>query len=133
MAISEKVAYLKGLADGMKLDADKDTNKLILAMIDTLDEMAALVDEIDEDLADAEEHIDEVDECLADVEDIAMSAVMTTAAAAISMRSPAPAAARPSPLTTESLMTARWTAPTAARNSNSTLISMMTRPTTNNQ
>ena len=70
MAISEKVAYLKGLADGMKLDADKDTNKLILAMIDTLDEMAALVDEIDEDLADAEEHIDEVDECLADVEDI---------------------------------------------------------------
>ena len=70
MAISEKVAYLKGLADGMKLDADKDTNKLILAMIDTLDEMAALVDELDEDLADAEDHIDEVDECLADVEDI---------------------------------------------------------------
>ena len=69
MAVTEKVAYLKGLADGMKLDADKDANKLLLAVIDTLDEMAELLDAVDSDLAEVEEQIDDVDADLADLED----------------------------------------------------------------
>ncbi len=69
MGINEKAAYLKGLADGLKLDADKDTNKLLLAVVDTIGEMAELVDEIDTDLADFTDQLDAVDESLADLEE----------------------------------------------------------------
>ncbi len=69
MGINEKAAYLKGLADGLKLDADKDVNKLLLAVVDTISEMAELVDEIDMDLADFTDQLDAVDESLADLEE----------------------------------------------------------------
>ena len=35
MEITEKVAYLKGLAEGMELDTDKKVGKLLAAIIDT--------------------------------------------------------------------------------------------------
>ena len=35
MEITEKVAYLKGLAEGMELDTDKKIGKLLAAVIDT--------------------------------------------------------------------------------------------------
>ena len=38
MEITEKVAYLKGLAEGMDLDTDKKVGKLLAAIIDTLDD-----------------------------------------------------------------------------------------------
>mgnify|MGYP000736459654 FL=1 len=37
MEISEKVAYLKGLAEGLALDSDTKEGKLIAAIIDVLD------------------------------------------------------------------------------------------------
>ena len=40
MGISEKVAYLKGLAEGLKLDADSNEGKLFAAIIDVLEDMA---------------------------------------------------------------------------------------------
>ena len=40
MEISEKVAYLKGLAEGLALDTDTKEGKLIAAIIDVLDDMA---------------------------------------------------------------------------------------------
>ena len=40
MEISEKVAYLKGLAEGLNLDTDSKEGKLIAAIIDVLDDMA---------------------------------------------------------------------------------------------
>ena len=40
MEISEKVAYLKGLAEGLKLDEETKEGKLIAAIIDVLDAMA---------------------------------------------------------------------------------------------
>ena len=39
MEISEKVAYLKGLAEGLNLDTDSKEGKLIAAIIDVLDDM----------------------------------------------------------------------------------------------
>lgn len=69
MGITEKAAYLKGLADGLKLDPDKDANKLLLAVVDTIGEMAELVDEIDMDLSDFTDQLDAVDESLADLEE----------------------------------------------------------------
>ena len=40
MEISEKVAYLKGLAEGLNLDTDSKEGKLIAAIIDVLDDIA---------------------------------------------------------------------------------------------
>ena len=41
MEITEKVAYLKGLAEGLALDAEANKeSKLIAAMIDILDDIA---------------------------------------------------------------------------------------------
>ena len=69
MSMAEKAAYLKGLADGMKLDESKDTEKLLKAIIDTIGELAATVDDIDDDLDVFAEQLDAVDEDLADAEE----------------------------------------------------------------
>ena len=67
MSMTEKVAYLKGLADGMELGNSKD-DKLLKAIIDTLEEMADTVDAIDEDLDVFSEQLDAVDEDLGELE-----------------------------------------------------------------
>jgi len=40
MEITEKVAYLKGLMEGMELDTEKKEGKLLAAIIDVLDDIA---------------------------------------------------------------------------------------------
>ena len=62
MEITEKVAYLKGLAEGMELDTEKKEGKLLAAIIDVLDDIAL---EIADMKADQEELYDGLD----DVED----------------------------------------------------------------
>ena len=92
MTLNEKVAYIKGLMEGMKLDKENDTVKVLNAVVDVLDDLALSqtnledlydelswkVDEIDEDLGEAEEFIygdddfcccDDDDDCCED-EDI---------------------------------------------------------------
>ena len=68
MTITEKVAYLKGLAEGLKLNDDKPEGKLLLAMIDVLDDMALTVDDLDNEIAEMVEIIDEIDQDLGDLE-----------------------------------------------------------------
>ena len=46
MGISEKVAYLKGLMEGMNLNADSNEGKLFLAIADVLDEIALEVEDL---------------------------------------------------------------------------------------
>lgn len=70
MSMSEKAAYLKGLADGIKLDEGKDTDRLLKAIIDTIEELSAVVDDIDEDLDVFSEQLDAVDEDLGQLEEI---------------------------------------------------------------
>ena len=70
MTLTEKVAYIKGLADGMELDESKKEVKLLLAVIDVLDEAAAAVAELDENLAAVEEEMDAISDDLADVEEV---------------------------------------------------------------
>ena len=55
MEISEKVAYLKGLAEGLNLDTDSKEGKLIAAIIDVLDDMAEKFADIEDELCDVEE------------------------------------------------------------------------------
>lgn len=69
MEISEKVAYLKGLAEGLSLDTESKEGKLISAIIDVLDDMAEKFTEIDDELCDVEDGLDAVSDDLSDVEE----------------------------------------------------------------
>ena len=43
MTLTEKAAYLRGIADGMKLAADQPSDKLLMTVIDMLDDIAKAV------------------------------------------------------------------------------------------
>ncbi len=68
MTITEKVAYLKGLAEGLKINDDKPEGKLLLAMIDVLEDMGLTVDDLDNEIAEVVEIVDEIDQDLGDLE-----------------------------------------------------------------
>ena len=68
MEISEKVAYLKGLAEGLALDTETKEGKLIAAIIDVLDEMSIRFEDID-NLVDLEDGLDAVSDDLSEVEE----------------------------------------------------------------
>lgn len=68
MTITEKVAYLKGLFDGMSFDPEKQEGKLIQGMLDVLEELAASVTDLHEEAAALG---DEVDDLYDEVEDLA--------------------------------------------------------------
>ena len=69
MTLSERCAYLKGLAEGMKLDTEKNENKLIAELIALCSEMAEEIEDIDEDLEELEDYVEELDEDLGEVEE----------------------------------------------------------------
>ena len=69
MSIIERIAYIKGLAEGMALDKNSNEGKLFTAIIEALEDIALevtdtteRVDMIDSDLADVEDYIDELEE-----------------------------------------------------------------------
>ena len=70
MEITEKVAYLKGLAEGMELDTDKKEGKLLAAIIDVLDDLALELADLRDLQMELEDGLDAVSEDLEDVEDI---------------------------------------------------------------
>lgn len=69
MGISEKVAYLKGLAEGLALDTESKEGKLIAAIIDVLDEMADEMAEMQDEMLDIEDGLDAVSDDLSEVEE----------------------------------------------------------------
>ena len=69
MSVSEKVAYLRGLMEGLDIDEDKKEGKMFAAIIDALDEIASDLSDFDEDLADIQDYVEELDEDLGDVEE----------------------------------------------------------------
>ena len=76
MNLTEKTAYLKGLADGLDYDKETKEGKLLAALIDLVDEMAKEIadvqndiEEIDEDLDYLNDYVEELDDDLQAVED----------------------------------------------------------------
>ncbi len=70
MEITEKVAYLKGLAEGMELDAEKKEGKLLMAIIDVLDDMALELQDMKDSQEELADGLDAVSDDLEDVEDL---------------------------------------------------------------
>ncbi|MCI9165325.1 MAG: hypothetical protein HFF65_06530 [Oscillospiraceae bacterium] len=68
MEILEKVAYMKGLAEGLGLDANSKEVKLLHVMMDLLDDIALELQDIRDEQSELEEGLDAVSDDLADVE-----------------------------------------------------------------
>ena len=67
--LTDKVSYLKGLADGMKLNMDKDSNKLIMEILSALGEFAEEMQAMSDAHDELNEYVESIDDDLADLED----------------------------------------------------------------
>jgi DNA-directed RNA polymerase subunit delta len=74
--IRSKVAYLQGLAEGLNIDESTREGRVLLSMIDVLDDMAMHVEEIVEAQNELADYVEEVDDDLSTLEDQAV--VMVT-------------------------------------------------------
>ena len=70
MDICEKIAYIKGLAEGLSLDSETKEGKVLSAIIDLLGDITEEICDIEDACDDMSEQIDAVDEDLAGLEDI---------------------------------------------------------------
>ena len=68
MDIIEKAAYLRGLCDGLDINADTKEGKLLLAMVDVIDELAASVADLEEITDDISGELDEIAEELLELD-----------------------------------------------------------------
>lgn len=69
MTIGEKVSYIKGLAEGLKVDESTNEGKVITAILDVLGEMAQNLAEVDEELDDVADVMTDLEESVSDLED----------------------------------------------------------------
>lgn len=70
MTVTERVAYLKGLTEGLDLDTSTKEGKLLTAIIDVLDDLAFEVSDLQEVVGELGEQIDMIDEDLDGLEEI---------------------------------------------------------------
>ena len=71
MTISEKVADLKGLAEGLNIDTEKSKEgKLISVMIGILEEIGLSIEDLEENTVALGEEIDAISDDLSDVESV---------------------------------------------------------------
>ena len=70
MEINEKVAYLKGLLEGMELDTTKKEGKLLAAIIDVLEDISLELLDLQEQADELMDGLDAVSDDLEDVEDV---------------------------------------------------------------
>lgn len=67
--LTDRASYLKGLAEGMKLNPDKDSHKLLMELIDLTQEMAAELETLTEAHDELNDYVESIDDDLADLED----------------------------------------------------------------
>lgn len=67
--LTDRISYLKGMAAGMKLNMDKDSNKLMLEMLTVMGEMAEEMAAMTEAHNDLNEYVESIDDDLADLEE----------------------------------------------------------------
>lgn len=70
MDICEKIAYIKGLAEGLSVDESTKEGKILTAIIDLLGDMTEEICDIEDGCDELMEQIDAVDEDLAALEDV---------------------------------------------------------------
>ena len=71
--MSEKVAYLKGLAEGLGVSGESREDKLMLAVIDALEAFAQQGEETAQKLDELEQYVEEIDSDVSDLEEALFS------------------------------------------------------------
>lgn len=67
--IYEKVSYLKGLTEGLNIKDDTAEGKLLIKIVETLEDFADVIVDLDEEIEELTEFLDVIDEDLADLEE----------------------------------------------------------------
>lgn len=67
--LTDRVSYLRGLAEGMKLNTEKDANKLILEILNVLTDTAEALEAMDDRVSELDSYVESIDDDLADLED----------------------------------------------------------------
>ena len=70
MSVTEKVAYLKGLAEGLGVDDSTKEGKLLKAIIDTLGEISENLESLEDYTTELSEQVDAIDEDLDSLESV---------------------------------------------------------------
>ena len=68
--LTDRVSFLKGLAEGMKLDLNKDENKLMTQILDLLSDMAQEIDDLQSVQDELNEYMESIDDDLSEMEEI---------------------------------------------------------------
>ena len=66
--LTDRISYLQGLAEGMKLSPEKDSHKLILGILDVLGEVGDSFEALAEAQGELSNYVESIDEDLADLE-----------------------------------------------------------------
>ena len=69
MTITERAAYIKGLAEGLGIDESTKEGKVIKALIDAFDDMALPVSDLEAELDELTEQVETIDEDLGSLEE----------------------------------------------------------------
>lgn len=65
----ERIAYLRGLAEGMKIDENSDNGKLMVNVLDVLSDFADAINELNDSQAELDDYVEALDEDLSNVEE----------------------------------------------------------------
>lgn len=67
-SLTNRIAYLRGLAEGMDISEKSAEGKIVLELIDIIDDVAAEFRELHDRVEEAEDYVEALDEDLEDVE-----------------------------------------------------------------
>ncbi len=67
--LTEKISYVKGLAEGMQLNAENAEGKIIYKLLDLLEEADHELNEIRKAHNELDEYVESIDDDLCDIED----------------------------------------------------------------
>ena len=73
MTLGERAAYLKGLAEGLKISKETDEGKLLSEVINMLEDVADSITALEDERDRLNEYVEELDEDLGDVEELVYS------------------------------------------------------------
>lgn len=69
-SLSDRVSYIKGLAEGLKLDTETNEGKLIEKMLELLKDLTEEVEALRSDYDELDEYVEAIDSDLSDLEDL---------------------------------------------------------------
>ena len=68
--LTDRVSYLKGLAEGMNLNTETNEGKLLEKMLEVLTDMAAEIEDLRADQEELDEYVESIDSDLGDLEEL---------------------------------------------------------------